>query len=632
MNRFVRLSMGLLPLSCIVCMLLAQDESHRQITVMKNEMIPMRDGVKLATNIYRPAQHGFAVNGKFPVILERTPYNKDHFSDAADHYVPHGYIVVVQDVRGRYKSEGRWFPIHDDPSDGFDTATWIGSQPWCDGNIGTMGSSYDGATQHALAIANAPYIKAMIPRNAMSDFGRYGVRHNGAFELRFFNWVLTLGNPAPPSPDATAAAERAAVDPASAPALVAMGDHVRDYVRGLPLRAGTTPLKFAPDYEAWLIQAMSHGDYDDFWKNSGSSVVDHLTEYKDVPEYHVTGWYDSWGTQVANINFVELRKTKKSLQRLIVGPWIHSSERLNYAGEAQFSEDAALDLWAFHLRWFDHFLKGIDNGVDREPPVRIYVMGGGDAHKTAEGRIYVGGHWRTENEWPLARTQATSYYLHGHGELSTQQPTDGAPVHYLFDPHNPVPTLGGNISSQGTLMFQGAADQRCRPDFWLCSDSRPLSARNDVLVFQTSPLKSDMEVTGRLIVKLWASSNSLDTDFTAKLIDVYPPNASFPGGIDLNVGDSIVRARYRNGPGRAEFLKPGQAYEFTIEMYPTSLVFQRGHRIRLDISSSNFPRFDVNPNTGEPLNDNRRWQVAENTVYLDPKHPSHIVLPVVPAQ
>ena len=181
-------------------------------------------------------------------------------------------------------------------------------------------------------------------------------------------------------------------------------------------------------------------------------------------------------------------------------------------------------------------------------------------------------------------------------------------------------------------MFQGAADQRCRLDFWLCSDTKPLSARNDVLVFQTPPLTKDIEVTGRLIVKLWASSNALDTDFTAKLVDVYPPNSDFPAGVDLNVADSIVRARYRNGPAKAELLKPGQPYEFTVEMYPTSLVFKQGHQIRLDISSSNFPRFDVNPNTGEPLNNNRRLQVAENTVYLDTNHPSQIVLPVIPAE
>jgi uncharacterized protein len=609
----------------------AQTQTPYEVAAAKDVMLTMRDGVRLAADIYRPARNGAPVEGKFPVLLERTPYNKENGANAANFFVPRGYVVVFQDVRGRYKSEGHWRPVSDDPDDGFDTAKWIGAQPWSDGSIGTMGSSYDAATQHALAIAHAPYVRAMIPRNAMSDFGRYGVRHNGAFELRFFNWVFTDGNAAG-TPNASVAAARAAADPAAAAALVDLGNHVRDYVRSLPLRPGTTPLKFAPDYEAWLIEAMSHGDYDDFWKNSGSSVVDHLAEYKDVPEYHTTGWYDSWGSQVANINYPELRKTKKSLQRLIVGPWIHSRENQSFAGEAQFTDDAALDLNAFHLRWFDHWLKGIDNGVDREPPVRIYVMGAGDAHKTPEGRLFVGGHWRDEQEWPLARTAPAPYYLHANGVLSPEKPAGDPPLTYLFDPHNPVPTLGGNVSSQGDLMFQGAADQRCRPDFWLCSDSKPLSARNDVLVFQTLPLASDIEVTGRLIVTLWASSNSLDTDFTAKLIDVYPPNPDFPAGVDLNIADSIVRARYHNGLGKADLLKPGQPYEFTIEMYPTSLVLKRGHRIRLDISSSNFPRFDVNPNTGEPLNNNRRWQVAENSVYMDSQHPSHIILPVIPAE
>ena len=607
----------------------AQNQPSYGVSETKNVMITMRDGVKLAADIYRPTQNGQLIDGKFPVILSRTPYNKDSSAQIASSFVPHGYVVVLQDVRGRYMSEGHWRPHVEDPNDGFDTTKWIGSQPWCDGGIGTLGSSYAGATQHALAISNAPYVKAMVPRNAMSDYGRYGVRHNGAFELRFFNWVFTLGNAAGTA-DAQLAAKRAASDPAAVKALVEMGTQVREYVRGLPLRAGTTPLKFAPDYESWLIEAMSHGDYDTFWKDSGASVIDHLAEYKDVPEYHTTGWYDSWGTQVANLNYVELRRTKKSLQRLIVGPWIHSSENLSYAGEAQFTDDAALDLTAFHLRWFDRWLKSLDNGVDREPPVRIYVMGGGDAHKTLEGRIFVGGHWRDEPEWPLARTKYSPYYLHANGLLSPETPSGDQPITYEFDPRYPAPTLGGNISSQGELMFQGAADQRCRLDFWLCSDTKPLSARNDVLVFQTPPLTSDIEVTGRLIVKLWASSNARDTDFTAKLVDVYPPNSDFPAGVDLNIADSIVRARYRNGFGKAELLEPNQPYEFTIEMYPTSLVFQRGHRIRLDISSSNFPRFDVNPNTGEPLNDNRRSQIARNTIYLDSKHPSQIILPVIP--
>ncbi len=242
-------------------------------------------------------------------------------------------------------------------------------------------------------------------------------------------------------------------------------------------------------------------------------------------------------------------------------------------------------------------------------------------------------HHRSLDAWrSWRRTTYTPFYIHKDGSLSTEKPGGDGAITYTFDPRNPVPTLGGNVSSQGTLMTQGATDQRCRPGFWLCSDSRPLSARNDILVFQTKALDKDTEVTGRLIVKLWAASDGLDTDFTVKLIDVYPPNRDYPAGIDLNVADSIVRTRYRNQLAKPELLKPGQPYEFTLEMYPTSLVFQRGHKIRLDISSSNFPRFDVNPNTGEPLNENRRWRIAENTVFADPQHPSHIILPVIPSR
>lgn len=601
-----------------------------EIAASTNAMVVMRDGVRLATDIYRPAIGGKAVDAKFPAILTRTPYNKDESALAlARMFVPFGYVLVIQDVRGRYRSEGHWRAIRDDPNDGFDTAQWMGSQPWSNQTIGTIGSSYGGATQHALAIANAPYVKAMIPRNAMSDFGLYGIRHHGAFELRWLNWVLTLGNAAD-SPEAQPAALRAASDPAAAPALVAMADHVQDYALHLPLRAGTTPLQFAPDYERWLIEAMGHGAYDGFWKDSGSSVVDHVQEYKDIPVYHVTGWYDSWGASVANLNYVALAKAKTSLQRLIVGPWIHSHETWDYAGEAQFTPDAALDLGVFQRRWFDHWLKGIDNGVDREPPVRIYVMGGGDAHRTREGRLFVGGHWRDEHEWPLARTEYTPFFLHAEGSLSRQEPTQEPATTFLFDPRHPVPTIGGNVSSQGKLMFQGAADQRDRTDFWLTSDTLPLSARNDILVYRTAPLARDIEVTGPLVATIWASSSARDTDFTVKLVDVYPPSSDYPAGVDLNVADGIVRARYRNNLDHAEFLEPGKPYEFRIEMYPTSLVFKRGHRIRLDVSSSNFPRFDVNPNTAEPLNDNRRWQTAQNTIYTDAAHPSRLILPLIP--
>lgn len=461
-----------------------------------------------------------------------------------------------------------------------------------------MGTSYAGATQHAMAISKAPHLAAMVPVDAMTNPGRYGVRHNGAFELRWFNWVFTLGNAtgtrASPtglsqSPNARAAATRAASDPAAVSALQQLGVEIRDYVRMLALRPGTTALKFAPDYESWLVEAMRHGDNDSFWTDMGSSVVDHLAEYSDIPVYHVTGWYDSWGTQVANLNYVELSKTKKSPQRLIVGPWTHGGQGQSFSGIAEFGPEAAIDMNELRLRWFDRWLKATDNGVEKEAAVRIFVMGAGEPRKTPEGRLFVGGHWRTEREWPLARAVDTPYYLHADGTLSIQKPDNAQPTSYRFDPKNPVPTLGGNVSSEGVLMERGAQDQRCRPDQWLCKDSLSLSSRPDVVVFQTAPLERDMEVTGRLIVKLWASSDGPDTDFTAKLIDVYPPNPDYPAGVDLNIGDSIVRARYRDSLTKARMLTPGEPQEFTIEMYPTSVVFRRGHRIRVDISSSNFP-------------------------------------------
>jgi len=613
------------------------DESY-EIVVEHNVMIKMRDGVTLAGDIYRPAMNGKAVEGKFPVILERTPYGKQTVESWARYFVPRGYIAIGQDVRGRYGSEGKWRPFRDDGPDGFDTLKWIGAQGWSDGRVGTVGTSYPGGTQHALALANPPLLAAMIPADAMSDFGRYGVRHNGAFEMRWMNWIFNIGGPE---------GSRAARDPNTREALLKLGEQVREYAKGMPLRRGTTPLKLNPEYEDWLVEAMTHGDYDSFWKDAGADVVAHAAEYKDIPVYHLGGWYDSWGTQVANLNYVTLSKAKKSMQRLIMGPWTHGGRTRSYAGEAEFGPEAAIDFNAFEQRWFDHWLKGIENGVDREPPVRIFVMGGGDAHRTSEGRIFVGGHWRNESEWPLARAIETPYYLRANGVLSADKPTMEAPSTYQFDPLHPVPTLGGNISSHNpppshrntitrpgdsnNLMEQGAYDQRCRPEIWTCEDSRPLSARNDVLVFQTEPLAQDTEVTGRLMVHFWAGSSASDTDFTAKLIDVYPPNSDFPAGVDLNVADSIVRARYRESLEHSSLMKPGTVYPFTIEMYPTSLLFKKGHRIRLDISSSNFPRFDVNPNTGEPLNDNRHWAVALNTIYHDAQHPSHIVLPIVPA-
>jgi uncharacterized protein len=586
--------------------------------------VPMRDGVRLVTDIYRPARDGAPAEGKFPVLLERTPYDRGR-SRAGEYFARRGYVVVVQSVRGRYGSEGKWTMLWDDDKDGFDTAQWILKQTWCDGGIGTMGTSYAGGTQHAMAIANAPGLKAMIPVDALSNTGYYGMRHNGAFELRFFNWIFTHGNAA--SSNTLAGQEP---DPARRAAIQHMAEQIPDHLRNLPLRPGMTPLRMMPEYEAWLVEAMRHGENDEWWKKLPTSVVDRVAEYKDIPAFHVTGWYDSWGSQVANLNYPALSKSKKSLQKLIIGPWTHGGQTQSYAGEAEFGADAGLDFNALRLRWFDRWLKNTPNQIDTEAPVRIFVMGTGDGRRTPEGRVFVGGYWRDEKEWPIARTKPVSYYFSSGGVLSEQKPRESAPTQFTFDPRDPVPTIGGNVSSAGVLMFPGAFDQRCRPNLFTCRDQLPLSARRDVVVFQTPPLEADLEVTGSVEVNLFASTSAADTDFTAKLVDVHPPSAAFPNGVDLNIADSIVRGRFRESAERAVPVKPGAVHSYTIRPYPTSLIFRKGHRIRVDISSSNFPRFDVNPNTGEPLNQNRRMEKAEQAIYHDPQYASRVVLPVIP--
>lgn len=594
-----------------------------EVAVQKNVMISMRDGVRLAADVYVPAKQGIAVAGKYPTILERTPYDKTGRGDIREaiYFAQHGYAVVLNDVRGRFASEGTWRMMLDDGRDGFDTVEWVARQPWSDGKVGMVGTSYPGGTQHAAAEMNPPHLTTLIPVDSLSNVGIAGFRHSGAFELRFVNWIFTIGG---------VTAKRALEDPVVKDALAKQAEQIRQHIWELPIKRGTTALKFIPEYEDWLIEAMRHGDYDDYWKQIGLSVVDNTKTYADIPVYHVTGWFDSWTRQVA-MNWQALSKTKRAPQKLIIGPWTHGGQGRSVAGEVEFPREAALNFLDWHLRWFDHWMKGVENGAEKIAPVRIFVMGGGDGRKSPQGRMQHGGVWRDEQEFPLARTRFTPYYFRADGTLSPQKPTEAnSSTAYRFDPSNPVPTLGGNISSNAGLMDNGAYDQRCRANVVGCRDLLPLSVRNDVLVFQTEPLTEDVEATGPVEVKLWISSSATDTDFTAKLIDVYPPNPDYPAGFEMNIGDSIIRTRYRDSLARAVLMKPGEVYPVTITLYPTSNLFKRGHRIRVDISSSNFPRFDINPNTGEPLQQSRRSMTADNTVYHDRARPSHIMLPIIP--
>lgn len=596
-----------------------------EFVVEKDVMVPMRDGVRLATDIYRPAVDGKPIDEPLPVILTRLPYNKDGSKRAGEYFAKNGYVFVSQDTRGRYKSEGDWHMLTDDGPDGVDCAAWIGKQPWSNGKIGMIGTSYVGGTQHAMAIAGAPELKTVIPVDAMANMGRQSLRNAGAFEMRFWNWIfLNAGR-----------GSNSAQDPGTQAILKEMADQRFTYLENLPTRRGMTPLRLSPEYENWLIEAMEHGANDDFWKQN--NIVDYPENYKDIPVYLVSGWYDSWAGNTT-ANYMALSETIKGPVYLIMGPWIHGRQSQFAHGQVTFGEEAAIkDQWAWRKEWYDHWLKGIDNSVGKadpfKTPVRIFVMGTGDGGKDEDGRLRHGGYWRNEQDWPLERTQYTDYFLQADGRLSPKKPTDStSTTAFQFDPKDPVPTIGGNTSSHNDILLQGAWNQKGGEHVWNFPEPIPLSARNDVLVFQTEPLAEDVEVTGEIEVKLYASSSAKDTDFTAKLIDVYPPSKEWPGGFALNIGDGIVRARFRDSLKTEKLMTPGEVYEFTIKLYPTSNVFKKGHRIRVDISSSNFPRFDVNPNTGEPLNRQRLSEVANQTVYHDAKHPSRIVLPIIPIE
>lgn len=609
----------------------AAREPTSDVLVQNDVMVAMRDGIRLATDVYLPARGDEALGGRRPVILSRTPYNKDGLKSYGEYYARRGYAFVAQDTRGRWNSEGIWRMLVDDGPDGQDCAEWIAAQDWSDGKIGMLGVSYYGGTQHALAMAGSPHLKTVIPADAMSNMGYRSMRNGGAFELRFWNWILLNA----------ARGNRHAEDPGKVAALQAMADNRRHYLQRLPLRRGTTPLRLAPEYEEWLVGAMENGANNETWRQN--NIIDHPEDYQDIPVYLVSGWYDSWaGNNTANYRV--LSRTIEGPVHLLMGPWIHNGLSRSQHGQVSFGEEAAIaDHYAWRLEWFDHWLKGKDNAVGKEAPfakpVRIFVMGTGDGSKTEEGLLRHGGYWRDEEDWPLERAELTPYHFRAGGGLTTEAPGEaekGAATTYLYDPADPVPTIGGQTSSGNDLMHMGAYDQRGGEHMEeldqhdLGREPIPLSARRDVLVFQTEPLEEDLEVTGELEVEIWASSSALDTDFTAKLVDVYPPSEDWPEGFDLIIGDGIVRARFRDSLEEEELMVPGEIYPMTIKLYPTANVFKKGHRIRVDISSSNFPRFDLNPNTGEPLNAHRRMVPAENTLHHGPEHPSRILLPVVP--
>jgi putative CocE/NonD family hydrolase len=453
-----------------------------------------------------------------------------------------------------------------------------------------------------------------------------GIRQGGAFELKQATWAFTNARVSPAvQADPVASAAMAAVD-------------VRDWFTRMPWKRGHSPVQWAPEYEAYLLEQWTHGAFDGYWRQAGIYAEGFYDQFADVPMVHMSSWYDPY-TRTACDNYAALSRRKTSPVRLILGPWTHGDRSSTYAGDVDFGPEATLDgqlapdYLELRRRWFDRWTRGVANGGDDEPRVRIFVMGGGSGRRTAQGRLDHGGYWRAEADWPLPGTRFTPYYLHGDGRLLPGAPApDAAPLAYTYDPRHPVPTIGGTISSGAPVMEGGAFDQREEPRFF---GSRPpylpLATRPDVLVFQTPPLADDLEVTGPVVVRLWVSSDCPDTDFTAKLIDVHPPNEDYPQGFAMNLTDGILRMRYRDSWERPSLMTPGEVYEIAITPFPTSNLFARGHRIRLDISSSNFPHFDINPNTGGPEGTDQSVRVATNRVYVDRGRPSQVVLPLVPA-
>ena len=597
--------------------------SHQQYDAIchSNVMIPMRDGVRLATDIYLPALDGQPASGKFPVILERTPYDKAGSGNVTNgtYYARRGYVCAIQDVRGRFVSEGEWYPFAKEAPDGYDTVEWLAVQAWSDGQVGTMGASYCGSDQSALATLNPPHLSTMIVAVGASNYYHCSMRQNGALEQRFMIYAFRM---ATTSKEAFADPNiKAAVDRAFA--------NVGEWVSRAPLKKGTSPLRMLPNYEQWVIDLFTHGEYDDYWKQRGYAISQYYEEHADVPTLYLGGWYDSYARATCE-NYTALSKMKNSRQVLLMGPWTHGGWGVSNAGDVDFGNHSFINYNDLRLAWFDHFLKGMHTEVSDWSPVKIFVMGTGEGTPNYQGRLHHSGYWRDEQDFPLPDTQFTPYYLHADGELSTALPTvDGSTSRFSFDPRDPVPTIGGGISAADPIMGAGAFDQRGDSRFFGCQDTLPLNARGDVLTFQTPPLENDVEITGPITVKLHASSSARDTDFTAKLIDVCPLSDDYPDGLAINLTDSIIRARYRNGWEAPELLEPGKVYEFVFELYPTSNVFKKGHRIRLDVSSSNWPRFDVNPNTGGDLGVERRLEIAAQTIYHEPEHPSHVVLPII---
>lgn len=613
-----------------------------------------RDGVHLATDVWRPAQDGEPLPGPFPAVLVRTPYDRtsERYSRHGEFWASHGYLFVVQDVRGRFGSEGSFVMLANEGPDGYDAVEWTAALPYCDGNVGTYGTSYPGWVQSALAIERPPHLRAMWINQGGSNGNTTALRHNGAMELRWLTWAVTHGAVSP----------EALADPVLAERLHRHGIDMYDWLRRLPWTDDASPLAGFPDYAQWARDLYEHGDDGEFWRQRGLNFEPYDDLTADVPTMYSGGWYDSY-TKATTDRFADLRD-RLGHQYLLMGPWTHGDASLDrsWAGEVELGPEAAVarafpgsnergDWLGVLLQWFDHWLRGVDNGIGTAPAGRVFVMGGGTGARTAEGRLDHGGGWRDLTSWPPEDSRPLELFFHPDGRLVPESPPaeEEAASTYRFDPEAPVPTIAANTSSLNeivptpdrvtlpspiTLMrvmvVQGGADQRTRPDLRGCTKPfGPLEDREDVLSFVTAPLSEELVALGPVEAVLYVESDAPDTDFFVQVQDVYPQSDEWPDGFRLNVADAIFRARYRHGMDRPTPLEPGEVAEIRIPLYPTANRFGAGHRIQVLVTSSSFPRFDVNPNTGEAIGRHTRTQVATNTLHHSARHSSRVVLTVV---
>lgn len=604
--------------------------------LIPNVMVPMRDGVRLATDVYLPEG---AADIPLPVLLERTPYDKrgtNHADFSVADEVPlskpeiarifaaNGYAFVLQDCRGRYASEGMFRKYLSEAEDGADTLAWIMRQPWCNGRIGTLGLSYSAHVQAALATLDPPGLAAMfLDSGGFSSAYHSGIRQGGAYELKQLTWALKHAQLAPET----------MADPARRAALEAVD--IRRWIGVEKWRPGHSPISAAPEYEDFILEQWNEEGFSDFWKQRGIYARGWYDAFADVPMVHMSSWYDPYALTAIE-NFVGLSQRKRGPVKLIMGPWTHGKRSLTWSGDADFGPQSTLDhlfgdYVALRRRWFDRHLKR--EGADPLPePVYLFTMGGGSGRRLPSGRLDHGGRWRTAPAWPPPDMAMTPFHLHPDGGLRAQPPAAPGRRSFVHNPRHPVPTIGGAIASGAPVMEAGGYDQREAAAFFGAREPwRPLAERSDLLVFETPALDTDVELTGQAVADLFVSSTAADTDITIKIVDVYPPSADYPDGYALNIAHGILRMRFRDSFEAPEPMEPGKVYRVRIASFPMSNLFAKGHRIRVEIAGSNFPHFDINPNVD--------WRVpglspvaAENSVHLGPRAGSRLLLPVVPAR